>query len=73
MQMYKKENNESDAEGQISGQNILPRDVCPRYAARSCCIITGKECWFCKFADFNLHEEKSLEVGKCCYPKVITQ
>lgn len=54
-------------ENRISAIKINPRDICSFYEPRDMCIVAMKECWYCRYADFQLGELKPLEVGTCLY------
>ncbi|MGN0267033.1 MAG: hypothetical protein ACI4D7_05085 [Lachnospiraceae bacterium] len=51
--------------------NVLPEDICPAYTPREGAIDSLKGCWYCRYADFHLQEEKALEVGICKWPNKI--
>ena len=52
--------------------NVWPEDLCPEYTSREEAIESLKGCWYCRYADFHLKEERALEVGICKWPyKVI--
>ena len=46
---------------------IHPRDICLFYHPRDMCIVAMRECWYCRYADFQLEELKPLEVGICLF------
>jgi hypothetical protein len=51
--------------------SVWPEDICPAYTPREDAIPSLKGCWYCKYADFHLKEERALEVGICKWPKKI--
>jgi len=51
--------------------SVWPNDVCPAYTPREGSMEGIKGCWYCRYADFHLKEEKALEVGVCQWPKKI--
>ena len=54
--------------------SVWPEDICPAYTPREDAIPSLKGCWYCKYADFHLKEERALEVGICKWPnKIIDQ
>lgn len=50
--------------------NVWPQDICPAYTAREGAIESMKGCWYCRYADFHLTEERALEVGLCKWPNM---
>ena len=34
-------------------------------------IESLKGCWYCRYADFHLKEERALEVGICKWPQIV--
>ena len=58
-------------EKRISEIKIGPRDVCSFYEPRDKCIVVMKECWYCRYADFQLDKPNTLEFGICCYPNKV--
>ena len=55
-------------EGPNQNGNVCPEDYCPAYTPREEAIESLKDCWYCRYADFHLKEEKALEVGNCKWP-----
>lgn len=51
-----------------AGGSIWPRQRCPVFALRKEGLGCVRECWFCRYANFHLHERVALEVGVCCWP-----
>lgn len=51
-----------------TGENIWPGQRCPAFALRAVGLGCVRECWFCRYANFHLHERVALEVGICCWP-----
>lgn len=61
-----------DFEESNKNEDVCPEDLCPEYVPREEAIESLKGCWYCRYADFHLKEEKVLEVGICKWPhKVI--
>lgn len=52
-----------------SDSNVWPKQSCPVFTPRANAV--QKVCWYCRYADFHLEYEKSLDVGICCFPKLI--
>jgi hypothetical protein len=52
-----------------SGGNVWPRQHGPVFAGRRGAPAETASCWYCRYADFHLACEKSLEVGICCWPE----
>jgi len=52
-----------------SDSNVWPHQYCPAFTTRSEGGV--KECWYCCYADFHLDREKPLDIGICCWPKVM--
>ena len=48
--------------------NVWPGNLCPAYTPREDAIERLKECWYCRYADFHLKEERALEIGICKWP-----
>lgn len=48
--------------------SVWPENLCPAYTPREEAIDSLKVCWYCRYADFHLQEEKALEVGICEWP-----
>lgn len=40
----------------------------PAYTPREEAIESQKECWYCRYADFHLKEERAPEIGICKWP-----
>lgn len=53
------------------GGSVWPEDLCPAYTPRKEAISCLKGCWYCRYADFHLTEERVLEVGICRWPEKI--
>ena len=51
--------------------NVLPEDLCPEYTPREGAIESLKGCWYCRYADFHLKEERALEIGICKWPQIV--
>lgn len=51
--------------------SVWPNDICPAYTPRQDAIPSIKGCWYCRYADFHLKEERVLEVGICKWPEKI--
>ena len=48
--------------------NVWPGNLCAAYTPREDAIYSLKECWYCRYADFHLKEERALEIGICKWP-----
>ena len=53
--------------------NVWPDDLCPAYTPREEAIESLKGCWYCRYADFHLKEERALEVGICKWPHKVLE
>ena len=51
-----------------SGQEIMRNDTCPCFAGRKSILAIEPICWFCKYAGFDLRNDKLPEKGTCYYP-----
>lgn len=56
---------------QRTGGEVYPDFCCACFAPRKSLVPPTRECWFCRYADFQLKEEKALEIGFCCWPKIL--
>ena len=63
-EIMKKENDSK------SGQTITNSDTCPQFSARKSLLAIEPICWFCKYAAFDLKDDKLPEKGICRYPKI---
>ena len=52
------------------GSEVSRFDHCPCFSARRSLLATEPICWFCKYADFDLKDDKLPEKGICKYPKI---
>lgn len=52
-----------------SGQKIIRNDTCPCFSERKSLLAIEPICWFCRFAGFDLKDDKLPERGVCLYPK----
>ena len=52
-----------------SGQQITRSTTCPCFSGRNSLLAVEPICWFCKFAGFDLKDDKLPERGVCCYPE----
>ena len=52
-----------------SGQEITRNNTCPCFAGRKSLLAIEPICWFCKYAGFDLKDDKLPERGTCLYPK----
>jgi hypothetical protein len=52
-----------------SGERIARPTTCPCFCGRKSLLAIEPICWFCKFAKFDLKDDKLPEWGVCCYPK----
>ena len=53
-----------------SGQIIARSATCSCFSARKSLLAIEPICWFCKYADFDLKDDKLPETGTCKYPKI---
>lgn len=51
------------------GGSVWPDQRCPVFAGRRVGLCAVRSCWFCRYANFHLQEQRTLEVGVCCWPK----
>ena len=52
-----------------SGQEITRNDTCPCFAGRKSLLAIEPICWFCKYAGFDLKDDKLPERGVCLHPE----
>ena len=52
-----------------SGQQVTRSTTCPCFSGRKSILAIEPICWFCKFASFDLKDDKLPERGLCCYPE----
>ena len=53
------------------GGSVWPRQSCPAFTPRRAHLpADGRQCWFCRYADFRLTCPVALEVGICCWPEI---
>ena len=53
------------------GGSVWPRQSCPAFTPRKEHLpIEGRQCWFCRYADFHLTQPVALEVGICGWPEI---
>ena len=50
-----------------SKQEITRYDTCPYFSKRQSILAIEKICWFCRFAGFDLKDDKLPEHGICLY------
>ena len=50
-----------------SGQEITRVTTCPCFAGRKSLLAIEPICWFCKYAGFDLRNDKLPEKGTCHY------
>ena len=55
------------------GQAIARADSCPCFSARKSLLAIEPICWFCRFAGFDLRDDKLPERGTCRYPEEQTR
>lgn len=53
-----------------SGQIITCSATCPCFVGRKSLLAIEPICWFCKYASFDLKDDKLPEKGICKYPKI---
>ncbi len=51
-----------------SGQEITRSDTCSCFSGRKSILAIEPICWFCKYAGFDLRNDKLPEKGTCYYP-----
>ena len=51
-----------------TGQTITRLDHCPSFQVRDSLFAIDQICWFCKYAAFDLFNDKLPEHGVCKYP-----
>ena len=51
-----------------SGQVITRTTTCPCFAGRKSILAIEPICWFCRYAGFDLNDDKLPERGTCRYP-----
>ena len=56
-----------------SGQTITRSDTCPCFAERRSLLAIQPICWFCRYAGFDLKDDKLPERGICLYPNEQTR
>ena len=52
-----------------SGQKIARSTTCSHFSGRTSLLAIEPICWFCKYAGFDLKDDKLPELGTCCYPE----
>ena len=52
-----------------SGQNVTRSTTCPCFSGRKRILAIEPICWFCRFAAFDLKDDKLPEQGVCHYPE----
>lgn len=53
-----------------SGQIITRSATCPCFVGRKSLLAIEPICWFCKYASFDLNDDKLPETGTCKYPEI---
>lgn len=51
------------------GQTIERFSTCPCFEGRKSLLAIEPICWFCKYAGFDLKDDKLPETGICKYPE----
>lgn len=51
----------------MTGGNVWPGQRCPAFTVRTVGLVCGSGC---RYANFHLREQVSLDVGICCWPEV---
>ena len=59
----------NDLKRSKSGQAVTRSTTCQCFAGRKSLLAIEPICWFCKFAAFDLKNDKLPEQGVCCYPE----
>lgn len=62
---------EKEYETPNAGGNVWPEDKCPAYTKREGSIDGLSGCWYCRYADFHLKQERALDIGVCKWPSKI--
>ena len=52
-----------------TGQTVTRFDHCPCFAERRSLLAPDPICWFCRFAVFDLFNDKLPECGVCKHPQ----
>lgn len=55
-----------------SGQEITRMDTCPYFTGRNSILAIEPICWFCKYAGFDLKDDKLPNTGICQYSQLQT-
>lgn len=53
-----------------NGQIITRYATCSCFSARKSLLAIEPICWFCKYADFDLKDDKLPETGTCKFPEI---
>ena len=53
-----------------NGKVIIKSNTCSQFSARKSILAIEPICWFCKYADFDLKDDKLPEKGICKYPEI---
>jgi len=53
-----------------NGQIITRYATCSCFSARKSLLAIEPICWFCKYADFDLKDDKLPETGACKFPEI---
>ena len=56
--------------GSKRDQRITRCTTCPCFEGRKSLLAIEPICWFCKFASFDLKDDKLPETGICKYPEM---
>ena len=52
-----------------TGKEITPKGTCPYFTGRKSILAIEPICWFCRYAGFDLNDDKLPEKGVCLHPK----
>lgn len=54
-----------EVEQRISAIKVRQRDICAFYQPRDLCLVAMKECWYCRFAFFDMESKELSKEGFC--------
>lgn len=59
-----------EVEQRIAEIKTGSRDICSFYQPRDMCLAAMKECWYCRYAFFNLSSKYPVKLGFCKFKKL---
>lgn len=59
-----------EVENRISAIKTNSRDTCSFYQSRDMCLTVMKECWYCRYASFDVESQDPFKPGFCKYNKL---